>query len=123
MFGLISLFKKPLTVPVLYFEKPAPRKMMGVEVVDDGFQRVVLALTFQRPVEKTDFKNGAFIPPVTCKFKRRGGKVSTTVCLTYESAEALHKSLGRALKDARHRRFWHRLNSQIFSYALESALR
>jgi hypothetical protein len=49
----------------------------------------------------SDIKDGKLAPVAVTRIKRRGGKVQTCVNLSLEGAEALHKVLGDALKDAR----------------------
>ena len=63
-----------------------------------------MSLVFQKNIEKGDVCEGKLISSVLEEVKHRGGKRTTSLDLTYESAEALHRVLKLALKDMRKRR-------------------
>jgi hypothetical protein len=64
-----------------------------------------LVIIMKRRVVREDFVKGKLVPVTRERFKRRGAKRETVLCVSFESAETLHKLLGQALRNARkHRR-------------------
>ena len=63
-----------------------------------------LEVRFERKILSGDISKGKLVPTSFEGIKRRGGKRRLAVGISYESAEALHLVLGRALKDMRNKR-------------------
>lgn len=114
---LWSLRSEPRRTPLYYAMRRRGGRVVGVGVSDDGFALNNLLLRFERKIEKGDLENGKLVPITQEKVKRRGGKRSVSLHISYEAAEDLHKALTSALKDARKRRFWHEMQTIVFSFA------
>ena len=99
-----------------YWTLQGEGKTVSVYVWKDDLD--LLTLQFERKIEPKDVENGKLKSVVLQETKRRGGKRLTTIALSFESAEALHNTLGRALKDARRRRFGQGLINNIFAFLL-----
>jgi len=63
-----------------------------------------MIIKFERKIERSDVVEGALLPIAMHTTKQRGGKRSVSLAISYESAEALHAALGRALRETRGRR-------------------
>jgi len=120
MLRLFSLFTEPLRVPMLYRRRLGSGRAVSVIISDKGLELDNLVLRFERKIEHGDVVNGKLTKISLEKVKKRGAKRSTTIALSYESAEALHSTLGSALKDARRRRIWHNFSNRIMSAIFES---
>ena len=121
MFKIFSLLAEPLKVPMLYLKRLGSGRVVSVIVSDKGLELDNLVLRFERKIERTDVVNGKLTQISLEEVKRRGAKRSTTIALSYESAEALHSTLGRALKDARRRRNWHNFSNRMMPVLFESS--
>lgn len=106
--NLRLLFSKPTSVSMKYMSRASGRTV-SVTVLDDPLGLKNLCIKFERKIESGDVVDGKLISLVREKVKRRGGKRSVTIALSYESAKALRSTLDSALKDARKRRMWWRL--------------
>ena len=107
MLRLQGLFQKPKNVPMLYRQRLGNGRTVSVVVSDSVFELDNLVVVFERKIESGDVEEGRLRPIAIHEVKKRGGKRSTTMALTYETAEALHQTLGTALRDARCRHSWH----------------
>lgn len=75
---------------------------VSVFVIDHNLDR--LSIELERKIECGDVVKGRLMPSTTEIIKHRGGKRWTGIKVSYEDAEALYDTLGRALKDVRKRR-------------------
>jgi len=62
-------------------------------------------LVFEKKIERGDVVEGNLVQHAREVTKRRGGKRSTSLAISYEDSEALYAMLGRALRDERRRRY------------------
>lgn len=97
MFGFKEFFGKPQR----YL---AHKDGRAVSVCISSKDLDSLMLIFERRIEQSDVVNGKLVPVSSERVKRRGGKRKLVFKLSYEGAEDLHRLLGQALKDTRHRR-------------------
>ncbi len=102
IFKLFNLFTDVTTGTMRYFKPLGSGRLVSVQVSDKDLEKI--SLNFQRKIEPADVCDGKLVSLVTEEVKHRGGKRVTSLELTYDSAEALHKVLGLALKDMRRRR-------------------
>jgi len=79
---------------------------------------VALELRFEHKIGKDDVTAGKLKPLALQIAKRRGGKRSVSILVTYESAEALHAELGKALKKLRRRRIGEVFMTTLFETTL-----
>ena len=87
--------------PMQYMTRSGPGKSVSVYVSDKHPD--FLYLRFERKITENDVVDGKLITAVLEKATKHGGKRSTELCLTYESALALQKVLKPALKDEKRR--------------------
>ena len=69
-----------------------------------GYAQKNVTLEFSRKIDGTIVENGNIRPIVCTRIRRRGGKIDTSVTLSYDAAYNLHSVLGRALDEAYRRR-------------------
>ena len=103
-----------------YMRRLGSGRAVSVFVSDKPLDLNNLVLKFERKIEAGDVENGRLLPVSTTEVKRRGAKRVTSIALSYETAEALHKVLGTALRDARKRQIHHQFSNQIMSMLFES---
>src|SRR3989344_3882710 len=125
MFRYLSLLSDPLRVPMIYRKRLGGGRAVSIIVADNGLELGNLVMRFERKIEPSDIlhgkdakRSGRLRPTAIHKIKRRGGKRLTTILLTYETAEALQKTLDIALKDARKRHARHSFVSRDMSVLL-----
>ena len=107
---------------MLYRRRLGSGRTVSVVVADNGFELKDLMVRFERKIEQEDVANGQLKPVSLEEVKKRGGKRSTTISLSYESAEALNSVLKTALKDARRRRIWHDFSTRVIQLASSDGL-
>lgn len=105
MFRFIAFFREPRIGSRLYRKRLGQGRAVTVILQDDAFDLKGLFLDFERKIEREDVVDGKLIPLSHEEVKRRGGKRSLTVAISYEAAEALEIALNAALWELRIRRF------------------
>ena len=112
LLSLLDLCVRPKLAPMKYLTH-RPGKAVSVCVSDNGMHLNNLLVHFERKIGAEDVANGVLIPVTRETIKRPGTKRVTSIALSYETAEDLHKTLGRALKDARLRHFRYKILKRI----------
>jgi hypothetical protein len=115
MFRYLSLLREPIRVPMLYRRRLGSGRTVSIVVSDRSLELNNLVLRFERKIESSNVVDGKLARISFEEVKKRGGKRSTTLALSYESAEALYVTLGGALKDARKRHIWHQFSNWMMS--------
>lgn len=122
LFDPEELFRKPRCLR--YFRHWGSGKSVSVCVSEKGAEQLVLR--FERKIEDDDVIGGKLVPIALEEVVRRGGKRSTTIAISHESAEALQVMLKPALKSMRKniraRRIRHRFMNLILSYIHQQSL-
>ncbi len=98
---------------MVYRKRLGSGRAVSVIVSDSCLELNNLVVRFERKIESSDVVNGKLIQISHEEIKRRGAKRSTTIALSYESAEALQVALKSALRDVRKRHFWHTFSNRI----------
>lgn len=120
MFRYFTLLTEPLKVPMMYQKRLGSGRRVLVVVSDEGLELDNLIVRFERKIERSDVVDGKLVRISHEEVKHRGAKRSTTITLSIETAEALHLTLGRALRDARKRHLWHELSNRMMSNFFET---
>ena len=97
LFDPAELFRKPRYLR--YFRHWGTGRSVSVCISEKDTQQLVLR--FERKIEGDDVLDGKLVHVAVEEVTRRGGKRSTTIAISHESAEALHSILKPALKSMR----------------------
>lgn len=117
--SFFSFLEVSLHKPMTYNLRSGSGKSISATVSDSGFELNNLLVHFERKIGPGDLKDGKLLPMSKEEVKRRGGKRSLTLSVSYDAAENLYKVLEAALKDARRRKRRHGMQSLLFSYVID----